>query len=145
MSLQVHIKRFDDSLELPQYQTQGAAALDLAARVETQIEPGTVGMVPLNIALQLPKGYWALLAARSSLHKTGLMLANGIGIGDYDFRGDGDEYHAPLFNVSKKTVIVARGQRIVQLLILQREVVDLVEVKNFADTPNRGGFGSTGS
>jgi len=142
-SIKVVIKRFDPELPLPEYQTAGAAAFDLYARETTEILPGEVGYVPLNIALQLPEGYWALVSARSSLHKRGLTMANGIGVGDWDYRGDGDEYRAALLNFSKEKVIVERGERIAQMIILPRPQVEFIEKSNF-DTEDRGGFGSTG-
>lgn len=142
--LQVKLKLFDTTLPVPEYQTSGAAALDLYARETVTIPAHSVGYAHLNIALQLPEGYWALMAARSSLHKKGLMMANGVGVGDYDYRGDGDEYRAALFNFSDTPVVVARGERIVQLLILSRERVTWQLQTSFVDT-DRGGFGSTGS
>lgn len=142
-NMQIPIKRFDTTLPLPEYKTQGAAAFDLYARVETTIQPHVVGYVPLNIAIQLPDDHFALMSARSSLHKRGLMMANGIGIGDADYCGNDDEYHAALFNFTDKEVVVEKGERIVQLLILPREKIQLVEREKF-DAPNRGGFGSTG-
>ena len=141
--LTVKIKRFDTSLPLPEYKTEKAAALDLCARETIKIPPKTVGYAHLNIALKLPSNCFALLAARSSLHKKGLMMANGIGIGDEDFSGDGDEYRAVLFNFSDEEATVERGERIVQLLILNRDRVNLVEVEMLGD-PDRGGLGSTG-
>lgn len=141
--MKVGIKRFDTELPLPEYKTGGAAALDLSARTEVEIAPGAIGYVPLNIALQLPAGTFALLAARSSLHKRGLQLINGIGIGDADFCGDGDEYQAALRNFSDQTVKIERGERIVQLIVLERTQVELLEKKSFG-TEDRGGFGSTG-
>lgn len=141
--LKILIKQFDTTLPLPEYKTEGAAAIDLYVREATVIPAKGVGYAPLNIALQLPEKCWALLAARSSLHKKGLMLANGIGVGDYDFRGDGDEYKAALYNFSDKDVTVEKGERIVQLIVMQQEKVDLKVVKNFG-TKDRGGFGSTG-
>ena len=81
-TLTVTFKRFDTSLPIPEYKTSGAAAFDLYAREETTIAAGKIGYIPLNIALQLPEEYWALVSARSSLHKRGLLLANGIGVGD---------------------------------------------------------------
>jgi dUTP pyrophosphatase len=137
------IKRFDATLPLPEYKTAGAAGLDLVARLDVSIEPQSVGYVPLNIALELPAGYFALIAARSSLHKKGLMLANGIGVGDYDYRGDGDEYVAALYNFTQQTVAVTKGDRLVQLLILPVARVEIQE-KQVLGNPNRGGFGSTG-
>ncbi len=141
--MKVKIKRFDQDLPLPEYETEGAAAFDLYSRKTMPIEPQSVAYIPLNIAIQLPKGYWALLAARSSLHKQGLMLANGIGVGDYDYRGDGDEYKAAVFNFKSEPVTVERGQRIVQMIILPREQAEFEELAEFG-TKNRGGFGSTG-
>ena len=141
--MKLKIKRFDQSLPLPQYQTKGAAALDLYSRVDLSIEPKSVAYIPLNIALQLPPDYFVLMSARSSLHKKGLMLANGIGIGDYDYRGDDDEYHAAVYNFTDKTVKVKKGQRITQMIVLPREKVELEEVSKF-ETESRGGFGSTG-
>ncbi len=137
------IKRFDVTLPLPEYKTLGAAGLDLVARLDVSIEPQSVGYVPLNIALELPEGYFALIAARSSLHKKGLMLANGIGVGDYDFRGDGDEYVAALYNFTQQTVAITKGERLVQLLIVPVARVEIQE-KQVLGNPNRGGFGSTG-
>lgn len=141
--MKVVIKRFDTELALPEYKTAGAAALDLAARETTQIPARGVGYVPLNIALQLPPDHFALLAARSSLHKKGLMMANSIGIGDYDYRGDGDEYKAALYNFSDQPVTIERGERIAQLIVLHREPVVWEEVSKFS-AEDRGGFGSTG-
>lgn len=70
-------------------------------------------------------------------------MANGIGVGDEDFCGDEDEYRAALFNFTKEDVVIERGERIVQALILPRESVELVEVDRLSKT-SRGGFGTTG-
>ncbi|MCA9369319.1 MAG: hypothetical protein H6773_04100 [Pseudomonadales bacterium] len=141
--LEVVFKRFDKSLPVPEYKTSGAAAFDLYAREEVYIPAGSVGYIPLNIALELPEGYWALVVARSSLHKHGLMLANGIGVGDYDFRGPNDEYKAAVFNFTKKDVVIERAERVVQMLILAQNHVRLTE-KDELDGVDRGGYGTTG-
>jgi dUTP pyrophosphatase len=141
--MQVKIKLFDPSLPLPEYKSSGAAALDLYSRLDLEIAAHTVAYVPLNVALQVPVDHFVLLAARSSLHKKGLLLANGIGIGDYDYRGDGDEYMAALYNFSDKPAQIAKGERLVQMIVLQRQSVKLELVEVFNDQ-DRGGFGSTG-
>jgi dUTP pyrophosphatase len=141
--MKVLIKRFDKSLPLPEYKTKGAAAFDLHVREETVISPNKVVLVPLNIAIQLPENHWALLSARSSLHKMGLMVANGIGVGDYDYRGDGDEYKAALLNFTDEEVVLKKGDRVVQMIIMTRDRVEFEEKEKFSDQ-NRGGFGSTG-
>lgn len=139
----VGIKRFDAELPLPVYQTTGSVAVDLCARLDVTIGAQTVGYVPLNVGLELPRGYYAQLSARSSLHKRGLLLANGIGIGDYDFRGDSDEYQAALFNFSQQTVEISRGERLVQLMVLPAPKI-VWEEKTQLASQDRGGFGSTG-
>lgn len=131
-------------LPLPEYKTAGAAAFDCVARLDTTIAAGEIGYVPLNVALKLPRGHFVLLAARSSLHKRGVMLANNVGIGDEDFCGDGDEYQAALFNFSSAPVTIARGERIVQMLILPFDRVVWQEVASLGDS-SRGGFGTTGA
>lgn len=141
--MKIKIKRFDKSLPLPEYKTKGAAAFDLYAREEITIEAKSAGYVPLNIAIDLPETHWALVSARSSLHKKGLMMANGIGVGDSDYAGDNDEYKAALYNFSDQEVVVEKGERIVQMIILEREKVELEEVEHL-ENQNRGGFGSTG-
>ena len=142
--MQVTIKRFDKSLPLPEYKSPGAAGMDLYARVTTTVPARGVALVPLNIAVQLPEGYWLQVSARSSLHKKGLMMANGIGVGDYDYRGDGDEYKAALFNFTDSDVEIEKGERIVQMIVLERQPVELTEKDSF-ETADRGGFGSTGT
>ena len=142
--LAIKIKRFDQELPLPQYQTAGAVGLDLVARTELIIAPQTVGLVPLNIALALPTGYFAQLVARSSLQKRGLWLANGVGVIDTDYCGDEDEIRAPLFNFSSVSVTVTRGERLAQLLILSTPSIEWREVERLGGS-SRGGFGSTGA
>src|SRR3989338_5438993 len=108
------IRRIDKNLPLPEYKTLGAVAFDLAARESSTIFPGSVAYVPLNVAIKPPDGYMVLLAARSSLHKKGLMLVNGVGIVDRDFCGNDDEYHAALYNFSSDPASIERGERLVQ-------------------------------
>lgn len=141
--MKLKLKLFDPSLSAPRYQTQGAVGFDLAAREETVIPPGEVKLVPLNVAIELPPNHWALLAARSSLHKKGLMLANGIGVGDADYCGDNDEYRAALYNRTGGAVTVEKGERVVQMLILPYTKVDLEVVEHLGNS-DRGGFGTTG-
>jgi dUTP pyrophosphatase len=139
----VQIKRFDKELPLPAYKTSGAAAVDLCARLTTTIEPHQVGLVPLNVAIRLPADHWVLLSARSSLHKKGVLLVNGIGVGDADFCGDGDEYRAALLNFTDQPVTLERGDRLVQMILMTKHTFEWQEVEHLAEQ-DRGGFGSTG-
>lgn len=139
----IRIKRIDKTLPLPEYKTAGAVAFDFLARESLTIPSNTVGYVPLNVCIGTPKGYMLMLAARSSLHKRGLMLANGIGVGDQDFSGNTDEYKAALYNFSNKEVIIERGDRLVQGKFIPVEKSAWKEVDDM-ESSDRGGFGSTG-
>lgn len=141
--MQIKIKRFDKSLPLPAYKTAGAVCVDLCARIDTVIEPHQVGYIPLNVAVEIPKNCWVTLIARGSTHKLGIMLVNGIGVGDTDFIGDGDEYTFPALNFTDKTVLIERGSRIAQIMVNKFEKMELNEVEHLGDT-DRGGFGTTG-
>jgi dUTP pyrophosphatase len=141
--MKIRIKRFDKALPLPEHKTAGAAAFDLVAREAVEIRPGTVGYIPLNIAVETPPGYFLLLAARSGTHKKGIMMANGIGIIDPDFRGDKDEVKAAYYNFSGGSVTVEKGERIAQGTFVPIVSLEWEEMDDFKNG-NRGGFGSTG-
>ena len=138
----VRVRRIDSNLPLPEYKTAGALAFDLASRVSLTILPRGIAYIPLNVAIEIPKGHMIMLAARSSLHKKGLMLANGVGIVDEDFCGNDDEYHAALYNFTERPVAIERGTRLLQGIIKKYEKADWHEVDDLSN-PKRGGFGST--
>ena len=140
----VNIKRFDKEIPLPEYKTEGAAAFDLYARINVEIPPKEFKYIPLNVAVETPPGCFLLLAPRSSTHKKGLWMANGVGIGDPDFSGDSDEYNAVYYNFTDKPVLVEKGERIAQGLIAQREAVQWQEVGEMQNK-TRGGWGTTGT
>ena len=92
MKLKVKIKRIDSTLPLPAYETDGSVGFDLLARADTVIAPQTIGLIPGNIIVEVPKGYMLMVASRSSTpRKKGLMKPHGIGVVDQDFCGPQDE------------------------------------------------------
>ena len=140
----IKVKRFDKEIPLPEYKTKGAAAFDLYARISVEIPPKEFKYVPLNVAVETPPGYFLLLVARSSTHKKGIWMANGVGIGDPDFSGDNDEYSAVYYNFSDMPVKIEKGERIAQGLIIKREAVAWQEVPEMKNK-TRGGWGTTGN
>ncbi len=142
--MKVRIKRIDKTLPLPEYKTSGAVAFDLHARVQTTIAPKQVAYVPLNVAIEPPEGFMLLLAPRSSLHKRGIMMANSVGIGDRDFAGNADEYHAALYNFTEAPITIERGERILQGMFKAYEKAEWHEVDDL-ENKSRGGFGTTGT
>jgi dUTP pyrophosphatase len=143
MPKKLKIKRFDKDLPLPEYKAKGAACFDCYVRVETTILPSSHALIPLNIAIKPPKNHFIMLVARSSFYKRGLIVPNGIGIGDEDFCGDNDEYHLPVLNLTNTLIKIDRGERIAQMLILPYEKMRLQEAHKL-NSKNRGGFGTTG-
>ncbi|MDB5188180.1 MAG: deoxyuridine 5-triphosphate nucleotidohydrolase, dUTP pyrophosphatase [Candidatus Kaiserbacteria bacterium] len=141
--MKLQIRRLDKTLPLPEYKTEGAAGIDLYVREKTQIPARSIAVVPLNVSIKPPTEHFVLLAPRSSLHKRGLMFANSVGIMDEDYCGDDDEYRAILYNFTDSDVLVARGDRIAQAVILPREKVAIEEVESM-ESVSRGGIGSTG-
>ncbi len=141
--MKIKIKRFDKDLPLPEYKTEGAAAFDCLAREARVIEPGKLAYIPLNIAVEVPKDHFLLLAARSGTHKKGLMMANGIGIVDPDFRGDTDEISAVYYNFSDNPVQIEKGERIAQATLAKISRTEWEEVEKM-ENKTRGGFGTTG-
>lgn len=99
--------------------------------------------IPTGVRVCIPLGYVGLLAARSSLHKKGLILSNGIGVIDSGYTG---EIKVPLKNLSAGNANVECGERIAQLIVLPCLLPEFVKVSDLAETERgEGGFGSTGA
>ncbi|MDO8425515.1 MAG: dUTP diphosphatase [bacterium] len=143
--LDIRVSRIDTSLPLPSYQTAGAVAFDLSPRVDATIAPGAVVYVPVNLIIEVPLGYALFIAARSSLHKKGLVLANQLGVIDQDYCGPNDEIGLALRNITDTPVQVERGQRLAQAFFAPVERAEWTEVaREHIATATRGGWGSTG-
>ena len=113
-------------------------------------------LIPLGIAIQLPPGYEAVIAPRSSTFKYyGLICANSIGVIDNTYSGNNDQWMFAA--IAFKDTIVAEGQRVCQFRIqlsqkasifqkikwLFTNKFEFIQTDNL-DNSDRGGFGSTG-
>ena len=143
-TMRISIKRIDTSLPLPEYKTSGSVCFDLVARETIEIPAGKVVLVPLNVIVQVPKGYMFMLSSRSSTAmKKGLLCGNGIGVIDQDYSGPTDEVKYQAYNFTDKAVVVEKGERVVQGCFIPVAKVEFDEVKKIGEK-DRGGFGSTG-
>ena len=117
--------------------------IDLCAGEDVFIKAGEFKAIPLGIAMELPKGYEALVAPRSSTFKRyRVLLANSIGVIDESYKGDNDEWHF-LAYATEDTAIL-RGERICQFRIIKHQPkIEFVEVNRLGNE-DRGGIGSTG-
>ncbi|OGL72692.1 dUTPase [Candidatus Uhrbacteria bacterium RIFCSPHIGHO2_02_FULL_60_10] len=140
----LQITRLDESLPLPQYATAGSVAFDVYSREEMTVAPKTIALIPTNLIVKVPDGYALLLCSRSSTPlKKGLMIPHGLGIVDQDYCGPKDEMRAQVYNFTDAPVMVARGERIAQCLLVPANRCELQETA-LATNESRGGFGSTG-
>ena len=117
--------------------------IDLRAAETVVMKAGEYRMIPLGVAMELPKGYEALVAPRSStFRKYGILLANSVGIIDEAYKGDNDEWNFLAYAV--KNTKIHKNERICQFRIIQHQpLIHLQEVESLGNS-DRGGIGSTG-
>lgn len=142
--MRVRITRLDPSVPLPTYATPGAAGFDLAAAHDVEIPPHEIRLVGTGLVMKVPDGHFLAIFARSSTPiKRGLMVSNGVGVIDPDYCGATDEIKVQVINVTDAAVVVRRGERLAQGIVLPAPRVEFEEAATAAES--RGGFGSTGS
>lgn len=140
--MKVKIKRIDNTLPLPEYQTSGAVAFDMYSRIDATISPKTLERLPTNIIIEIPKGYMLEIKDRSStLKKKGLLVTTGYI--DNDYHGEQDEILMQVYNLSDNDVKVEKGERIGQGVFIKIDTAEWEEVDKMKEE-SRGGFGSTG-
>ncbi len=131
--------------ELPAYQTQSAAGLDLRANLEEPIVLKSLQriLVPTGLFMELPDGNEAQIRPRSGLaYKHGITVLNSPGTIDADYRG---EIKVLLINLSEEDFIIENGERIAQMVIAKHEQISWNSVEVLNDSSrSAGGFGSTG-
>lgn len=136
-----------EGLDLPAYETDGAAGLDLRAAVPDDapvtLKPGGRMLIPTGLIFELEPGYEAQIRPRSGLaFKNGITCLNTPGTIDSDYRG---EVKVLLINLGEEDFTVTRGMRIAQTVIAPVTQVKIDERKNSSETKRgTGGFGSTG-
>jgi dUTP pyrophosphatase len=129
----------------PNYETEGAAGMDLRASIEETItlKPLERAIVKTGLFISLPIGFEAQVRPRSGLAaKKGITVLNSPGTVDADYRG---EVGVILVNLSNEEFVVNDGERIAQLVIAKHERLKWEEVAILDNTERGvGGFGSTG-
>ena len=149
----MRVKRLYPNSKIPTRGSDYAAGYDLYAKnvfldddsadYELQVLPGKTLKVGTGIAVELPKGTFGAIYARSGLGiNHGIVPANCVGIIDEDYRG---EIVVALHNHSDKPFFFKFGDRIAQLIIQPYIAADVNVVDELSDTDrDNGGFGSTG-
>ena len=144
-SLTVEFAKLSDEAKLPTQGSPQAAGWDLYALEETIVERRKSSMIKTGLAVAIPEGWEGQIRCRSSLGKKGMIMPNGIGTIDSDYRGE--LMVLATWIGEQDSFTVKKGERISQLLFAPVPKVTIVETEyqNLGETERgTGGFGSSG-
>ena len=139
----IKIKYFNDKLEKLAYIDGKSDWIDLRAAEDVDLKQGEFKLIPLGVAMQLPKGYEAHIVPRSSTFKNfGIIQTNHQGVVDCSYCGDNDQWFMPVLAV--RDTHISFNDRICQFRIMEKQPeIEFETVEHLRET-SRGGFGSTG-
>ncbi|SCB57798.1 dUTP pyrophosphatase [Rhizobium aethiopicum] len=136
-----------EGLDLPAYESKGAAGMDLRAAIADgeplTLLPGKRALVPTGFIFEIPEGFEGQVRPRSGLaFKHGITCLNSPGTVDSDYRG---EVKVLLVNLGAEAFVIERGMRIAQMVIAPVTQARVAEITETSETARgAGGFGSTG-
>lgn len=140
---EIKVKYYTDGIDELCYVAGKSDWIDLRAAEDVTMLAGEYRLIPLGVAIALPEGYEAHIVPRSSTFKNyGLLQTNSMGVVDYTYRGDGDQWFFPAY--ATRDVTVEKNARICQFRIMKNQPQLLFTRMETLDSPDRGGFGSTG-
>ena len=141
MEKEIKIKYFNDVQEIEALEV--GDWIDLRSAESVDIKAGEYKLIRLGVAMELPEGYEALVAPRSSTFKNyGILLANSLGIIDESYKGDNDEWKFLAYAI--RDTHVEKNDRICQFRIIEHQPkIKLTKVESLGNA-DRGGIGSTG-
>lgn len=145
--MKIDIKKLYEDSIIPTRGTEESAGYDLYAHIDVkakELAPGETFMVGTGIAIEIPKGYYAAIFARSGIAaKRNLRPANCVGVIDSDYRG---EIKVPIFNDSNTNQVLENKERVAQMVIMPYLSITFNEVENLSESNrDHAGFGSTGT
>lgn len=117
--------------------------VDLRAADTFELKKGEFKLIPLGVAMELPEGYEAIVAPRSSTFKNfKIIQVNSTGVVDNKYCGDNDQWFMPVLAI--EDTVIKKNDRICQFRIQKcNPVINFIEVDHLGNE-NRGGHGSTG-
>lgn len=139
----IKIKYFTEEIDKLTYIDGKSDWIDLRASDSIELKSGEFKLIPLGVAMELPKGYEAHVVPRSSTFKNyGILQVNSCGIIDGSYCGDEDMWRMPVY--ATRDTVIQKNDRICQFRIVENqpklEFQQMVSLEN----ESRGGFGSTG-
>ncbi len=139
----IRIKYFYDDIEKLQYIDGKSDWIDLRAAEDVEMKAGEFCLIPLGIAIELPKGYEAHVIPRSSTFKNfGIIQTNSMGLIDESYCGDNDQWFMPA--LAMRDTKICKNDRICQFRIMEHQPALEFESVDVLGHGDRGGFGSTG-
>jgi dUTP pyrophosphatase len=138
----IKVKRCMPGVLMPKVGSEDAAGMDFYQPESVEIEPHQTQYVTLGLAMEIPKGYMLMLAPRSSMSKTPLVIPNSFGVIDADYRG---EIKGIFKNTSDVAYTIQKGDRLLQGILVPVGALNLLEAGELSETARgSGGIGSTG-
>lgn len=118
--------------------------IDLRTAEDIELKAGEFKLIPLGVSIELPSGYEALLAPRSSTFKKhGIIQTNSVGVVDESYCGDNDQWFMPVY--ATRDVKIEKFTRLCQFRIIEHQPkLNIIEVSSLNNS-DRGGHGSTGT
>ena len=143
--VEVRFARIHEDAQAPTQGTLEAAGWDLRALEDTEVIRGESSRIRTGLAVAIPFGWEGQIRSRSSLGAKGMIMPNGVGTIDSDYRG---ELMILATWIGKgESIKLAKGERVAQLLIAPVPLTKFTEV-DFEDLSQtergQGGFGSSG-
>ncbi|MDF2941454.1 MAG: yncF [Herbinix sp.] len=139
----IKIKYLSDKIEKLQYIENKSDWIDLRAAEATSLKAGEFKLIPLGIAMELPKGYEAHIVPRSSTFKNfGILQTNSTGIVDETYCGDNDQWFFPA--LAMRDTVIQVNDRICQFRIVEHQPQIVFQEVEVLGNSDRGGIGSTG-
>ncbi len=139
----IKIKYFSDEIRRLTYTAGKSDWIDLRAAKEIELKKGEYALIPLGVAMELPKGYEAHVIPRSSTYKNfGILQTNSCGLIDESYCGDQDQWFFPALAV--RDTVIHVNDRICQFRIMEHQPAVVFEETETLSGEDRGGFGSTG-
>lgn len=142
--MKIKIKYFTDAIEKLDYIAGKSDWIDLRAAKDIELKQGEFALIPLGVAMELPKGYEAHVVPRSSTFKNfGIIQTNHMGVIDETYCGDNDQWFFPAYALRDTSIHI--GDRICQFRIMEHQPAVEFEEARTLDHEDRGGHGSTGT
>ena len=123
---EIKVKYFVDGIDELCYVEGKSDWIDLHAAEDVTLHAGEYRLLPLGVAMALPEGYEAHVVPRSSTFKNyGLLQTNSMGVVDYTYRGDNDQWRVPMY--ATRDVHIDKNTRISQFRIMKTIAVGVVD------------------